>query len=270
MYQQSPIKNGIVYLSDVVNLPLLADDAPRDPLELLDETRADTQRCAGDLARAAMTLGADRSITEQREEAEPVAIGVDLKAEQRVVGAVIVALAECPSAAKAAGLTADEVKEDLQAALDAQVITEQAGQLARGAREASFVLGHGLWAVIDRAREGLTYVVGSAGTPEEAAAARDDLESLEAPLRLEAEARNERAAATRQGQAEIGGKIDEARETASSMAPTVRAELAYHRRPVASRYCVGVSAPARRSIAVMSVSRRVSPDSMASASCARP
>lgn len=52
------------------------------------------------------------------------------------------ALAECPSAAKAAGLTAAQVKDDQQAATDAQIMMEQAGHLARearAAREAAFV-----------------------------------------------------------------------------------------------------------------------------------
>ena len=214
MHQQIIVKNGIVYLARGAYLRGALNGEPRDPIAMLDDKRADTRRCATDVTSAALALGAERSITEQREEAEPVGVAIDLKAEQRIAGAVIVALSECPSAAKAAGITAADVREDLQAADDAQIIAGQAGPLARGAREEVFVLGHGLWAVVDRARDGLVEVIDGAGTPEEAAAARDDLESLEAPLRLEAEAKSERAAATRQGTSEIAGKVEEAGEVA--------------------------------------------------------
>ena len=100
MQNQSHIKNGIIFLSDVGNLRVQPDLAPRDPLAMLDAKRIDTKRCVGDVAQAALSFGAERSITE-----EPITAAARERAEESganpvtpAVGALLSVLAKIAAA----------------------------------------------------------------------------------------------------------------------------------------------------------------------------
>lgn len=187
---------------------------PVHPSHLLDLKRADTSACAKEVVKAAQTLGADRSITEQDEGRKPTAVGVNLRAEQGLSDKLAQALGDCPSAAKAAGVSANELTTDLAASKETVIIGQQAWHIARGANEARLVFGHAIAAVVDAARDGLVTLINQGGAPDAVTSARADLALIETPLTNEAQAQVERGQDTRDANAALSGEVSKAKEAA--------------------------------------------------------
>lgn len=187
---------------------------PAHPAHLLDLKRADTSACAREVVKAAQTLGADRSITEQDEGRKPTAVGISLPAEQSLSGKLARALGDCPGAAKAAGVSANALSTDLAASKETVIIGQQAWHLARGANEARLVLGHAIAAAVDATRDGLVAAINLGGPPDAVTSARADLALIETPLATEAQAQVERGQSTREATAALSGEVAKAKEAA--------------------------------------------------------
>lgn len=157
------------------------------PERFLDIPRRDISTCAREVEGVAAQLGATASISEQNERSEGAPRGLSLGAEQAVCGELALVLSACPQVAKVAGLSAAELRATASASKETVLLGEQAGHLRRGAREASFVLGQSLVAVLDLARDGLVTLVNQGGAADQVASARADHDRLDAPLRAAAE-----------------------------------------------------------------------------------
>lgn len=181
-----------------------------DPVVLLELKRADTAACASVVQGIAQKLGADRSITELNQQREPTRVGVSLAAELRLSACLAGALDDCPSVAKAAGLTGAELRAETATIKEANYLGGHCVQLGRGARQASFVLGHGIMAVLDVSRDGLVGLINQGGAPDVVAAARADHERIDGPLQAEVQRRSGKAQDTLRAKEGLEQQVEEA------------------------------------------------------------